>query len=393
MSKSRNEITELEVEEVTLEKQIDGTLTKHNVTDAVINGLKEKFGELRLRAIDDKESYLEVKEAKKEVRKWGILTEKLCKAGREEAVKVQKLWLSKEKEVLGKIAEVEDPLAAEMERYEKNIEALEQARIKKQDEAFINRQGTLSKMGATYGEGHFNLNDVSFELNIIKEADDDIWENSILPKYQIQYEKNEAIRVQQEKERAEQEEKMRKEREELERQQQELRNAQAELQRQKDEAEKERKELQQKKDAEEREARNILQNKRLTELLPLNPTGADVDMNSLWTLSEEKYAEILQAKQIEFKAQQEAKQKAIEEQAAEKERLRIEAEQRQEALKQQQAREQEQRELEAADDKTKWATWLNEFNAAITDLPNMKSGVYKSKVANAKRLIDEIVKL
>jgi hypothetical protein len=45
------------ISELSLEKVIDNTLVKHNVTEVVINQLKEKYGELRLRDINDKESY------------------------------------------------------------------------------------------------------------------------------------------------------------------------------------------------------------------------------------------------------------------------------------------------------------------------------------------------
>src|SRR6478736_2726700 len=93
-----------------LDEQMEQALVKKNVTDAVINALKEKYGELRLRSIDDKEKYLEIKDAKKDCAKLRNLAVKVCKEGRADAVALQKKWVSKENEVVAKIEEVESPL-------------------------------------------------------------------------------------------------------------------------------------------------------------------------------------------------------------------------------------------------------------------------------------------
>src|SRR5215831_6530306 len=88
---------------VSPESEINNALIKENVTDRVIASLKAQYEGLKLKSIDDKEGYLEIKEARNNVRKIGILAEKVCKKGREEALRTQKLWIAKEKEVLGKI--------------------------------------------------------------------------------------------------------------------------------------------------------------------------------------------------------------------------------------------------------------------------------------------------
>ena len=91
---SNTEILTPEVEVMDLETSITTQLTKANVTDQVIAALKEKYGGMKLKAIDDKESYLLIKEARKEVRKVGIIAEKICEKGREDAVKIQRAWLA-----------------------------------------------------------------------------------------------------------------------------------------------------------------------------------------------------------------------------------------------------------------------------------------------------------
>ena len=54
----KNEVLTPEVmEEIPLEKQIDRTLVKHNVTNAVIARLKKEFGSLKLNDVNDKEKF------------------------------------------------------------------------------------------------------------------------------------------------------------------------------------------------------------------------------------------------------------------------------------------------------------------------------------------------
>ena len=59
-----------EVVEITLEQKIETDLVKANVTDAVIGSLKAKYGTLRLKSVDDKGTYLEIKDGAKECAKW-----------------------------------------------------------------------------------------------------------------------------------------------------------------------------------------------------------------------------------------------------------------------------------------------------------------------------------
>lgn len=230
------------IEEVPLEKQIENSLVKHNVTDKVINALKKQYSGMKLKALDDKQSFLEIKEARNAVRKIGILAEKCCKVGREDAVKIQKLWLAKEKEVLAKIDEVQAPLDAEIKKYEDERDRLEQLEIQRKEEQFMKRQTTLLKMEAIYSGNSFTLGNVSYELENIKEADEEIWTDTILPKYQKEFAKVEEEKAKLEQQKKETEEKLRLEQEELLHQQNELKKAQEEIKKQQEELQKQKKE-------------------------------------------------------------------------------------------------------------------------------------------------------
>lgn len=81
----------------------------------------------------------------------------------------------------------------------------------------------------------------------------------------------------------------------------------------------EQKRIQEEKEKKERELeelrlRNELQNKRLNELLPYNRHGSDVDMATLYALSEDEYSRILSTKKEQYEKQLKLQEEALKEQ-------------------------------------------------------------------------------
>lgn len=260
---------EQEVTVVSLDSVIETKLVQNNVTEQVLSALKEKYGGMQLKALDDKESYLELKAAAKDCAKVRTLAVKICKEGREEAVKTQKLWIAKEKEVVGKVAEVEDALDGEIAKYDAEVERKEVEEENRKEEAYINRQAVLTRMGATFVDGSFVLGEASFEANLIKGSSQDVWDESVVPKFQAEYEKIEAVRVAQEKEKLEREAEMKRQQAEFERKEAEFLKKQEDFERQK--AEQERQEREKvSKELEEHKAKMDAQNKsRMNQLMAL----------------------------------------------------------------------------------------------------------------------------
>lgn len=422
MKKNNTDVMEVDVEEMLpespLDKQIENALVKENITDKVIRQLKETFGGMTLKSIDDKESYLEIKKGRLEVRRIGILVEKVCKKGREDAVAIQKKWLNKEKEVLGKIAEVQDPLDAEIKKFEDEIARKENEEKQRREEAFMARQASLLKYGAEYRNGSYELGELSYEVELIKQADSEMWEGVILPKYQRVYEQKESARVAEETKRREETERQEKERKELEEKQAAFRKEQEdferqkrELQEQKDKQEREIREAEQKRQHEELQKRISIRNGRVSELknlgcrydeqdgLYMYGSFAAVSVAELEALSPDEWSALLsdvKAKIENIKADEEKrKQDKIEEDiriakevAAQQERERIEEEQRQIQLKKQQEAERLQKELDAASDKTKYQDVINYLSAC--PIHEMKSSLYKSKMNTIRDFIADL---
>ena len=247
------------VKELPLEKVIDNTLAKSNVTKKVLNAMKEKYlvkGEEEklilkeqfvLKNLTDKETYLILKEERKGIRKVGIITEDLCKKGRADAIAIQKLWLGKEKEILDEVAIVQDQMDEQIKKYEDEEKRLFQVEEERKDQQLITRQADLIKMGAVNANGCMNINDLSIENNNIREADDDVYNETILPLFKMHYEKNEQDRVTREEEQRQQQQQLQQQQEELQQQQQQMQQQQQELQQQQQQLQQQQEEIRQQK--------------------------------------------------------------------------------------------------------------------------------------------------
>lgn len=206
-------VTPVVIKEIPLEKVIDNKLAENNVTKRVLTAMKDKFlapaveegaprklkDEFILRDLNDKETYLIIKAERKNVRKVGIVAEDICEKGRADAIAIQKLWLGKQKEVLGEVATVQDLLDEQIEKYDAEQERLRIAEDERKDNQLASRQAELIKMGAVNANGCMNINDLSIENSNIREADDETYNETILPLFRMHYEKNEEKRVAEEK--------------------------------------------------------------------------------------------------------------------------------------------------------------------------------------------------
>src|ERR1700739_2536063 len=92
---------------------IDAGLQKQGVTEEALAKMEAEYSVLTISGIDDKEGYKRVNEARIACKNTRVLTEKFCKAGREDAVKIQKAWIEKEKAIIGRISKTENYLAAQ----------------------------------------------------------------------------------------------------------------------------------------------------------------------------------------------------------------------------------------------------------------------------------------
>lgn len=385
---------ELKPELAPIEETMTQELVKANVTEAVIASIRERYLPLKIAGLEDKETYLLVKEGRKECKSLRVMAKKICTNGREEATAIQKAWIAKEKEVTGRIAEVEDYLEAQEKEYEAGIAAEKEARKRKEEEQLIIRQQILTNMGAVYTDGCFVLGDVSFELSAIKESDLDVWNDVINAAFLAEYQKIQAEEIEKARLQQEREAELKRKQDEIEAQKKEL---EAERNRLKEEADRQaaeakaaraaketaridqltslglkfdlvdhfigydcfvpllditchdgdkwaklidevtgqvnRKKQEEAEEKRKEQERQELQQKRFSEITPYKAYGGSVELTKLWQFDEDAYQRILKEKIDAYNKKEEEKAKEIAEKAAKAERERIEQEQRRLELK------------------------------------------------------------
>lgn len=259
----------VEIPVVPIEEQISQELIKHNVTEAIIADIKEKYMPLKLADLNDKETYVIIKDARKECKSLRVLAKKICEKGREDANAISKAWVAKEKDVTGRIGEVEDHLEAQEKAFEAEQEKIKAQRKRQQEEQLIRRQTQLTNMGALYSDGSFALGEVSFELSLIKECEEDIWVEQILPKFTSEYQKIEAERIEADRKKKEQEEELKRQQEEVERKQRELEQREADLKKAEEERQQREREDQDRRDKERKAKLELRTKGRCNDLIDM----------------------------------------------------------------------------------------------------------------------------
>lgn len=110
--------------ELTEVSPIETALAAQNVTAQVIQALKDKYMGLKINGIDDTTGFKMVDLARKECKSIRVLAKTICEKGREKAIKEQKDWIAKEKEVTGQISEIETYLEAQTDAIKEQKEKL-----------------------------------------------------------------------------------------------------------------------------------------------------------------------------------------------------------------------------------------------------------------------------
>ena len=311
--------------------------------------------------------------------------------------------------MLAKVSEVEYPLNTEIEKFENEVERKELLEAKKREEVYINRQSTLLKYGAQYNNGSFELKHISYEVELIKQADEEQWNDTILPKYRKVYEEIETTRVEEENKRKAEMDRLKleqykfvEEQRLFTQQREEFAKQQKELQDSKDKHEREQRIEQERKDSEEKKKRIETYNSRVKQLTDLGLVSVDGYNFKLEDINVCPVTEINHLNDIEFEEFINNIKPDIEQRKkdAEEKRLSLIEQQKNDAIakalddeKIRKQNEQNQKELELAQakDRDKWIAFINEVK--MIPHSEMKSPMYKSKQSKAKELIEQILSL
>jgi hypothetical protein len=192
-----DEIPEPEVSpvpETNLVDVIETTLIKHNITEAMLAEMEKNFLPLTINGINDKEGYEAVRKARIACKNTRILAVDLCKTGREKAIKEQKDWIAKEKEIVGKIKIVEDTLAEREDAIDNERARITQEAESKKQAILQERAVKLSGYGMMLLDNVYILDDIRISVLQVKESDDFTF-TSLLAAVESKWKAKEEIRI------------------------------------------------------------------------------------------------------------------------------------------------------------------------------------------------------
>lgn len=191
-------INNLPIEKV-VENDFLERIAEHDLKKEILTQQKEECLALSITDLTDKEQYILIRQTRLNQKAKRIVIEKVCKAGRELAVKAQKTWLSLEKEFTEIISDGEKHLQAEEDKWDAEIERKANEKKQLEEKQFTDRSNILQTYGAKLLEGNFTLEDISYEATLVRETEEGIWQEMMLPKYKAIFDKNEAVRITNEK--------------------------------------------------------------------------------------------------------------------------------------------------------------------------------------------------
>jgi hypothetical protein len=123
---------------------------------------KANYLPLKIKDLNDKVGYEAVKLARKECKDTRVATVKICKKGREDAIKIQKAWIAKENEITSQIKPVEDHLSQQEDWFDTETAKAKLLVLRTQQLPL--RKTELVKVGATVppDEQILGMDDMSF---------------------------------------------------------------------------------------------------------------------------------------------------------------------------------------------------------------------------------------
>lgn len=405
----------IEVSPIEIEMNI--ALEKENVTEKAIDEMEKQFLPITLE-YGDKEGYISVVETHKKLKKFEGIIVDICKKGREDAILTQKSWVAKEKSLKDRVGKITLHIGSLRKSYEAEEEKIKEEKRRLLEANLIKRQSILFKMGVELTDNYFVLEDVSVDILMVKESNDDTFENTILPMFIPIFEKKESARIEEENRIAEQKRKADEAEQLLKKQQDDLAQKEKEFKEKMLAFENQLREVEKEKERVYLAAKKAKEDSRITILEKWGMSynfqkdafvfsnahfSFSVIMEDIKNMSDEswedttrsigediakaiiKEGEDLEKKRIDDI--EKAKEMAIE---IERERLRKKAED--DMRIEQEALQKEAEIIEQANDKQKWKLFIDRYFKEIK-FPEMKNKKYREFVEMAKEKIEEIKSL
>ncbi len=344
---------------------------------ARMNELRVIYGGIKINGVDDKENIELAKKAVSELTKIRTGSERDKKTIKRPLLDACDIVEGKWSFIETGVKSIEDPIRKQLKEVADEEDRLKREKKQKQEERFILRQQELSSMGVLYADGRFSLNDVSYEMTVVKDTDDSVYEN-ILNQFKDAFEINKKAAEEKEKQAQAVRDKLEQDRKDLEVQQKALQEKQDAI------------------DKQERDRKQAIYDAREKRVIDAGflVTRAGIigcektyPAHTMTTEDDELFDRFI----FELKTVKHQYEIFVGEQKekANQELIRKENERKQQELEKQKAEEQEK--LAAASDKEKW----DHFKKQIKELKiaEFTSKAYAGKATAARTKLNEIYKL
>lgn len=233
-----SEVLELEAEVVdNVTDQIGRELAKFGRADHAIAKLKEAYSGMTIDGVKDKEGYKKVRKAWSEVRGYRTGIEKKKKDIKSDYIKIGKAIDGEEERLLELITPLEDELGKTWRAIDDEIAAEEKRKEEEEQKRLNDRVTELMTIGLRMNSGYYQLGDtITIDVATLRTMTDEVY-STFRGKCE-----NKAAEIKLEEEKLKQakldeENKLRKEREDLDRQKQELADQKAALEKMRKEGE------------------------------------------------------------------------------------------------------------------------------------------------------------
>lgn len=226
---SEETLTNLPSVYVSLEDSKKQELKKLHPLEVRLSELKQKHKGKTIENMEDKEGYAACKEAVSDFRTFRTGAENDRKDQKNFYIEMSRAIDGGYGKITAEAKEEEESFKEKVKKWDEEKEKEKAEKKRKQDAALFQRQLQLTKMGAAFDGANFTLEGVEVNMALVREVDDDTYEEQILPQFKEIFDRNEAVRIAEEEKKKEEErifkeqqEEMRKRQEEMDRKEKEI---------------------------------------------------------------------------------------------------------------------------------------------------------------------------
>lgn len=375
----------------TVDQAVKPELARFDKYEARYNELKAQYGAIKINGLEDRDGYSEAKTAVRELRTIRTGSEDDRKAAKSfylecgRAIDKKAAWIEET------ILSLENPIKKQIEAIDTEKDRLKAEKIAMESKRLIGRTSRLKELGADFDGNNFFSDDLSYEISVVRESSDQLFEDNILPKFRKIFETKEAIRLQEQDKKDVEAAELKRQQEELERQKKELADQQDKLRIAKEKADKESADIAEAERKKKIEAEKKLILERVHQLQEIVWTGLSYSYSRDTHTILVKQEQLIQMTEDDFVKFRDTHNSRVAKDRLEFQKVQEEIATKNAELKRQGEEQKRKEELERASDKEKFTIYIDHVTAV--PYPELKSRYWRDKLNIVKEKMEELKEL